>query len=388
VSSETDASLDADVILTATIVGFSRVLREESKPVQFDSEGLHDRMSAKEQREAREKDEELQEIVGRINGVLTAVDGIGGVTAGTSPGYDIRSKLIFGVGDGDAVPFEERSEGRQLSELAAELHNAVVNTEVGYRGRGAYTGFVDPPAGSRSNPMVTSTFRIVVPDDDKFGERWHPSENVGKVAIGSGPDQKTWGMILTNAVQEGLAESGMGFVPPDEDPVPGRDIIGYTHGMTQAVVACEHRGELGSRPFEIAVGNETTKLASCFPCTMFMYSCLYPPSSIHLDSGESWVPFYEYAPDVDVVIDETSALWYDFCRRCLISGVEALNQAAIEHVEKTHMGSLDALNTFLYERIFDKGDEADRTVAANLILDALTVHSKERDRVKRTLRPS
>jgi len=55
-------------------------------------------------------------------------------------------------------------------------------------------------------------------------------------------------------------------------------------------------------PYEIAVGTETTKLASCFTCTLFMYANGYPPSAIHLGQGASWVPFYEERPGPPVIV--------------------------------------------------------------------------------------
>jgi hypothetical protein len=46
----------------------------------------------------------------------------------------------------------------------------------------------------------------------------------------------------------------------------------------------------GGTAYEVAVGFETSKLASCFGCTTFMYANGAPPSFMHFGRAESWVP--------------------------------------------------------------------------------------------------
>ena len=73
--------------------------------------------------------------------------------------------------------------------------------------------------------------------------------------------------------------------------------MGYTHGMIQAIYKAYSLGP-SCAPYEIAVGDQTTKMASCVPCTLFMLAQGYPPTSTHLGRGESWAPLYEtYNPD-------------------------------------------------------------------------------------------
>jgi hypothetical protein len=69
------------------------------------------------------------------------------------------------------------------------------------------------------------------------------------------------------------------------------DIATYTHGMIQAIYKAYALGPSCS-PFEIAVGDLTKKMASCLPCTLFMCATGYPPTAIHLGSGESWAPLF------------------------------------------------------------------------------------------------
>src|SRR4029453_6799347 len=75
------------------------------------------------------------------------------------------------------------------------------------------------------------------------------------------------------------------------------DIAAYSHGMIQAIYKAYALGP-SCEPYEIAVGDQTKKMASCLTCTLFMHAVGYPPSSIPLGRGESWAPlFAPYNPD-------------------------------------------------------------------------------------------
>ena len=65
--------------------------------------------------------------------------------------------------------------------------------------------------------------------------------------------------------------------------------VGHIHGMCSAIVQSSEQGPWCT-PYEMATGTQTTKMASCFPCSTYMYSTGYTPTSTHLGRGESWVP--------------------------------------------------------------------------------------------------
>jgi hypothetical protein len=176
-----------------------------------------------------------------------------------------------------------------------------------------------------------------------------------------------------------LQSQGMAYVgsPPTRE-----DILGYTHGMIQAVYKAYSLGP-ACAPYEIAVGKVTTKLASCFACTMFITALGYPPSSGHLGRGESWAPMYEpynpgasQEPNERAVIRDLNTAWSLACGQWLRYGIGVLAQAK---VAKSHAAALGELSTFVDSRRIDP------SVCATLILDALTVHDKEIDRIDRTL---
>ncbi len=161
------------------------------------------------------------------------------------------------------------------------------------------------------------------------------------------------------------------------------DIAAYTHGMIQAIYKAYSLGP-SCTPYEIAVGADTTKMASCLPCTLFMVAQGYPPTSIHLGRGESWAPLYlPYNPDGQAeagereVIRDLNNSWREKCAQYLALGVQILDD---DHIDDDHKIARDALRDYLSRH------SADKTVASTLVLDAVTVHESESVRIGRTLK--
>ena len=161
------------------------------------------------------------------------------------------------------------------------------------------------------------------------------------------------------------------------------DIATYTHGMIQAIYKAYALGP-SCAPFEIAVGDETKKMASCLPCTLFMHAAGYPPTSIHLGSGESWAPLYApynedgpAEPNEPGVVRDLNNAWYTRCLEWLKIGLEILDDA---HITADHKASRDAVLDYL------KTHDNEPTLGGVLILDAVTVHDAELNRISRTLR--
>jgi hypothetical protein len=144
-------------------------------------------------------------------------------------------------------------------------------------------------------------------------------------------------------------------------------------------------------PVEIAVGKQTTKLASCFGCAIFMEANGYPASATHLGFSQSWMPSYlcEELPenpeennlDCNTLIRarfNCNDKWAAYCEKIIKDGIKYLKGNLLN--EKTHMQSFDALDAFINSPC--KEDYA----YANLILDAFTHHSKELTRINSTLK--
>lgn len=164
------------------------------------------------------------------------------------------------------------------------------------------------------------------------------------------------------------------------DPGPG-DVVGYTHGMIQAIYEAYDLGP-GCTPYEVAVGHVTTKLASCIACTFFMYATGYPPTSIHLGRVDSWVPLYEpYKPEgsplahEDAVVRDLNTAWYQRCDGFVRTGLAVLTD---DVVADSHRSSRDRVATYL-------DAASDVTVAGVLSLDAISIKGQHVERLARPL---
>jgi hypothetical protein len=161
------------------------------------------------------------------------------------------------------------------------------------------------------------------------------------------------------------------------------DIAMYTHGMIQAIYKAYGLGP-NCEPYEIAVGDVTKKMASCLTCTLFMYATGYPPTSIHLGRGESWAPLFQpYNPNGQAgdheaaVVRDLNNAWYEKCLEWLRTGLDILDDLRIA---EGHRPSRDAVRRYL------SANHSDPTVGGILILDAVTIHAGESDRIGRTLK--
>src|SRR5262249_16441900 len=168
-------------------------------------------------------------------------------------------------------------------------------------------------------------------------------------------------------------------------------------------------------PYELATVKDTTKMASCFACTTYMYANGYPPSSTHLGQGASWVPpkaLLESAEKDDIVMPDYFTYsvkeplfirwnwdihhYLSLGSKYLSNAIDAtsnennrfrdagLGMEAINYVNNEHQGSVKKLCEAL-KTIKESADIGE--VGGNLFLDALTVHDSDWKRIMRTLQP-
>jgi hypothetical protein len=362
------ANLDSDVIVSAVVLGFVGGRLSVGNPIHFSFESDADKEAT--QLAASRLGRAVSEH-GRTSGRGLRDLPAGAITTGRTRGWK-EGALVTGAPGSAASPFESRH-AEPSGEAARELRERAASGSdpVGYQGSGAYTGFVDDPYGA-STVNWTRRANVI---EQRGGERWRPPNYEYREA-GLTERDSPWGLL------------NRGLPIPDmfgETWVPG-GIVGYTHGMVQAVYGAIAAGPWCT-PFEIAVG-KTTKLASCTMCSLFMYAAGYPPSAIHLGRGDSWLPFYPLDPGVDgyhAFLDEAirsaNTRWYLECRQHLERGCAILSGLPLEPPYAERVGRLQATLD---------GAPNDLRLAANLLLDAVTIadeRSKFQDRIIRVLEP-
>ena len=410
-SDTSDPKKEADVIMTAVVLGFAASHVKEGTPIRFDMDPID-----------KDKDfDRLRSVVAKIDKAVVDylkkndLEPAGKVNAGLAPDYT-KGAVIMGVYQLANQSAPVSVSDPVLSVKGQALYDKIKNQQLTqYTGRGAYTGFVDnkntegntDPVGPRPTARFLTPDPDTVPSDDPtmrgLHPRWLPPQGSPfwkpRLRTGTTDSYVPWGLIggddaqaapkppnVTGATnradqitQEMSATDQMVF-----NGVPtGADIAAYTHGMIQAIYKSYALGP-SCTPYEIAVGAVTTKMASCLPCTLFMVAQGYPPTSIHLGRGESWAPLYQpynpggVAEDNELaVIRDLNNSWRERCSEFLALGVQMLDDA---HVVDDHKAARDGLRSYL------SSNSADKSVAATLVLDAITVHASEADRIDRTLR--
>jgi hypothetical protein len=412
-SDAADPRKEADVIMTAAALGLAASTVKDGAALRFD-------LDPKD----REKDlPALQAVVAKIDKAVVdylrknSLEPAGKVHAGLAPDYS-KGAVIMGVYKlaNQSAPVSVADP--VLSVQGQALYDKIKNMQLTqYTGRGAYTGFVDnnntegntDPVG----PRPTARFLTANPDTVPAGDptmsglhpRWLPPAQsaswLPRLRRGTSDSYVPWGMIggdsaakdpdakmlnvarATNLADQITGEMGATDGMTFNGEPTADDIVAYTHGMIQAIYKGYALGP-SCAPYEIAVGAVTTKLASCLPCTLFMVAQGYPPTSIHLGRGESWAPLYQpYNPGGSAEFNELAVIrdlnnsWRDKCSEWLALGVEVLDDA---HIAADHKSARDALRAYL------SNHSADKTVAATLVLDAVTVHESESVRIGRTLK--
>jgi hypothetical protein len=312
------------------------------------------------------------------------------VKGAATPMIDTANPRPFGAGGiivgrpgGSSMAMRERlMEVRSVGAAAARREywrRKKTQAGTGYQGIGAYVGIVDDPVGNTRFAQVTQ--RAVVK------RRWTPvvERHVpGQLGLGNraNPD-----INLSDTVE------GMGALGDDERAaVLDRGSFGYTHGMVLAIGECVKRGPW-CIPFEMAAGEATKKLASCFMCTVYMYSAGYPPSSIHLDRAESWWPLVESKGDASeqLVARALNDKWRLDCKGMLLLGLDILAAAP----EPTGMlrSENQARRVYLEKQddrvrqIRNQVKRGEDRVAADMFLDSALHHANDKKKIKEVLGP-
>lgn len=450
----TDPNKDADVIMTAAVVGYANRRLEYKKVCAFAAEVLKTfstlpvlRLPEKitNYTEWLEKEVEPQvksynsqvstitkdEIDFTKGGILlaNAIDRVnlalgidpqqGGprVELDATPNFGEGGVIwiVGGTGDLDLYNANRYTNSPDRSLDAIKRVNYVGGNDfAGYKGPGAYTGM---SARQNGESYIYSTFRGY--PSDAAGQRWLPAdpELLGyKISDNDGPDGKLkcvsiWGIIGDNLVAQKTAKDyhmvyrDLAQKQEKESPYQ-KFVVGYTHGMIQAIYdvvqsQSDHRDEnelSWGVPYEIglkgrvATDPSTTKMASCFYCSLFMEANGKPASSIHLGSGESWAPTYFNDDLVDAnssinigrfdelqcqkSLDYCNQEWARLCFDVLQRGLQKIDLAMLED---DHVSSFKAMQEYV---AYNKSPQS----AANLILDSATVHEKIVIRVVRTLK--
>lgn len=79
-----------------------------------------------------------------------------------------------------------------------------------------------------------------------------------------------------------------------EEQPEGSDLFASVHGMTQSIIHYSRSKTKADVNIELALSENTCKVASCIPCSIFMHANGTPATATHFGRGDNW----NFTPDV------------------------------------------------------------------------------------------
>ncbi|MDR2681077.1 MAG: hypothetical protein LBC47_09735 [Tannerella sp.] len=138
------------------------------------------------------------------------------------------------------------------------------------------------------------------------------------------------------------------------------------HGMVQAM--SKYPPNEGNVLFEIALGDNTTKVGACIPCSIYMFANGRTPSSTHLGRGDNWnIPDIRSAASM-----ELKDSWRRHVQTYYDAGITLFNR---------HTNMFFKIEC--WKEYFNNNDFID--VIPEMFLEALTFEGKFTDKIKDTL---
>ncbi|MDY6782552.1 MAG: hypothetical protein SW833_08395 [Cyanobacteriota bacterium] len=439
---------EADIVVTATVLGFIVQRVNKNQKCQFDWETPSpksmeeyrkiDEYQKKNENKYREidpksKEEYEQEFLpnlqrflevlramsivieeygelkdGQLSSWITTEDDK--LKDGQSPSWREGAVVI-------GIPLESKQEEKDKLKKLAQGDPGLEETELGIAlgelvsrqpkemgaksGRGAYTGMLlAKNRGEQRRQIIQSTHRVIVGGQGYEYPIWTP-----------GSAYENWGMMGKWKVESSGQFSktkeiadGCGPMPESRKELTTNERIGYLHGMSMAIGACRELSQDQYYPVEMAVGTETTKMASCFACATYMYAAGYEPSSIHLGRAESWVApskGLRSAELADLIKSQGGSNQGEKLRGLMYVGetqkkeVSQWRQDIGTYIKKgvsilyemskksgIALGYVEPLVNL--KAVIEKAQETEN-VSSEIFLDALTVHEKDWIRIERVL---
>lgn len=169
-----------------------------------------------------------------------------------------------------------------------------INKDVQQPLRGVYVGgFNDGSKTELLDPSILYWYGAkyrAVSDEDACGiERgWEGASSVTQI-VQNFLENEFAGRRIKN-------DSGAAVLRPYERPLgsnmlgkpTGAQLFASVHGMTQSIIHYSKNGDGNRVNIELALGKDTCKVASCIPCSMFMWANDTPASATHFGRGDNW----------------------------------------------------------------------------------------------------
>lgn len=140
----------------------------------------------------------------------------------------------------------------------------------------------------------------------------------------------------------------------NEAKITDKDIFGSVHGLINAIIHYNiyNSTDKDSIACELACSDDTTKVGSCVPCSIFASSNKTPANYTHFGRGDYWnLPQKSEGYNA---LDMKRGEWETYVRECFQIGIDIVNTMADNHNEniKTAINTICNVNTDKIPEIF------------------------------------
>jgi hypothetical protein len=361
---------DAQVIITAAVLGFVELHATENAPFAFGYD--HTAESSKKA--------VMDSVLLKLNEALKKSGSKNKCVVVSTPSYGqyqtpknlIRPEVSNVIHAGRAG-----LTGPQKGYFTGIRNAADKGASLQYVGPGAYTGCVYEiyKGGVSLDGDLSKTFSTMQDEAHVMGfgkGRWVPSKDYPEHEL----TMKNHGFIGGLTGQGPLRKNKMDMNHKVPSAWVKVELAGYVHGMIRGMYYQQELIEAkkcdSSRVCEIAVST-TTKLASCFACSVFMTANGKPASFTHLGRADSWtVEANDHIATGTPILGRAHCndKWAKECRLILLKGIDIMQK----------QGPLTATGSKSFKLLAEMrqklDDDKEGYKSANLFLDAITVHGK------------
>ena len=175
----------------------------------------------------------------------------------------------------------------ELLKMAGELETKINKTTPPVQLKGAYIGgmtdlnkveFIGPSDLYLYKPVYRKTFEGVAAS-------YENAKKVSNIILEFLYDR------LRMPIKKGMLEVQMcqaRSLEPIKQPYQKDYLFGSVHGMTNAILVYHPSVDKNMACIELALGKDTCKVASCLPCSLFMWANGTPATATHLGRGDNW----------------------------------------------------------------------------------------------------
>ena len=139
---------------------------------------------------------------------------------------------------------------------------------------------------------------------------------------------------------------------PENDVLNNGDVFGSVHGLVNAIIYYQLGQSSRDVVCEFAFSNDTTKVGSCVPCSIFASSNKTPANYTHFGRGDYWnLP--QKSEGYNALGMKRKA-WEEYVRECFQIGIDIVNTMADKHNEniKTAINTICNVNTDKIPELF------------------------------------